>query len=114
MTKKYLMRLTAILCCAMTAAMFTACTDIIDNPVVDPVKPDVKKYVERLVPVIDPKGEAQGTVTLRFYEDMPNVAYVSISNFQGIMYPGTTVQVTKTADNQDDVMKVSLDRKSVV
>lgn len=100
MTKKYLMRLTAILCCAMTAAMFTACTDIIDNPVVDPVKPDVKKYVEHLVPVIDPKGEAQGTVTLRFYEDMSNVAYVSISNFQGIMYPGTTVQVTKTADNQ--------------
>ena len=30
---------------------------------------------------------------------MPSVAYVSVSNFQSIMYPGTTVQVTKTADN---------------
>ena len=31
---------------------------------------------------------------------MPSVAYVSISNFQSIMYPGTTVQVVKTAEHQ--------------
>ena len=53
-------------------------------------------YEERVVSVIDPQGEAKGTVKLRFYSDMPNVAYVSISNFQSIMYPGTTVQVVKT------------------
>ena len=30
---KYLMRLATVLCCAMTMAVFTACTDAIDNPV---------------------------------------------------------------------------------
>ena len=53
-----------------------------DNPGVGPDKPTVKDYSERMVPVIDPKGASQGTVMLRFYNDMPNVAYVSISNFQ--------------------------------
>ena len=52
-----------------------------------------KKYVERLVPVVDPKNNPQGTVMLRFYDDMPNVAYVSVSRFQEIIYPGTTIQV---------------------
>ena len=71
-----------------------------DNPVTGPDTPEVKNYQEHLVPVIDPKGESQGSVMLRFYNDMPNVAYVSISNFQRIMYPGTTVQVVKTAPGQ--------------
>ena len=33
MTKKYLMTLAAIFCCAMTMAFFTACSDNDDNPV---------------------------------------------------------------------------------
>jgi len=53
-----------------------------------------------MVPVVDPKGASQGTLMLRFYNDMPNVAYVSISNFQQMMYPGTTVQVVPTGDHQ--------------
>ena len=32
MTKKYLMKLAAVLCCAMTMAVLTACTDNGDNP----------------------------------------------------------------------------------
>ena len=32
MTKKYLMKLAAVLCCAMTMAVLTACTDNDDNP----------------------------------------------------------------------------------
>lgn len=80
--------------------ILTSCVDSHDNPVVGPDVPEVKDYVERLVPVVDPRGEAQGTVMLRFYNDMPSVAYVSISDFQSIMYPGTTVMVTKTAPNQ--------------
>ena len=79
--------------------LLSACTDE-DNPIINPDKPDVKNFVERLVPVVDPQGGSQGMVMLRFYNDMPNVAYVSISNFQRIMYPGTTVQVTRTAPNQ--------------
>jgi len=86
--------------CLLVALFVLSACSIDDNPVPEPVNPNQKGYVERLVPVVDPNGESQGTVTLRFYNDMPNVAYVSISNFQRIMYPGTTVQVTKTADNQ--------------
>ena len=71
-----------------------------DNPATDPDTPVVKNYSERLVPVIDPKGASQGTLMLRFYNDMPNVAYVSISNFQQMMYPGTTVQVVPTGEHQ--------------
>ena len=78
----------------------TSCRDESDNPVVNPDVPVVKDYVERIVPVVDPANKPQGTVTLRFYNDMPSVAYVSISNFQRIMYPGTTVDVVKTAPNQ--------------
>jgi hypothetical protein len=89
----YMMAIVVIGC-----RLLSACA-VEDNPVVNPDKPEVKNYVERMVPVVDPKGEAQGTVMLRFYDDMPNVAYVSISNFQSIMYPGTTVQVSKTAPN---------------
>lgn len=85
-----------------TILVLTACSNM-DNPIIDPVNPvnpEVKNYVERLVPVMDPNNNPQGSVILRFYDDMPSVAYVSISNFQSIMYPGTTVQVSKTADNQ--------------
>ena len=78
----------------------TSCRDESDNPVVNPDVPVMKDYVERIVPVVDPANKPQGTVTLRFYNDMPSVAYVSISNFQRIMYPGTTVDVVKTAPNQ--------------
>lgn len=77
--------------------LLSACSED-DNPVIGPDSPEVKNYVERMVPVINPKGEALGVVMLRFYDDMPNVAYVSISNFQSMMYPGTTVQVAKTTD----------------
>ena len=71
-----------------------------DNAVVDPVNPEVKDYVERLVPIVDPQGSPQGSVILRFYNDMPSVAYVSVGNFQGIMCPGTTVTAVKTAPDQ--------------
>ena len=93
------LHLRQLLCLLVALFVLSACS-IDDNPVPEPINPNQKGYVERLVPVVDPNGESQGTVTLRFYNDMPNVAYVSISNFQRIMYPGTTVQVTKTADNQ--------------
>ena len=52
-----------------------------------------KNYVERLYPVVDPMNNTLGTVKLRFYNDMPTVAYISVSHFQEMMYPGTTIQV---------------------
>jgi hypothetical protein len=81
-----------------TLYVMTACS-VEDSPVRDPFTPEEENFVERMVPVVDPAGKSQGMVSLRFYHDKPNVAYVSISNFQSIMYPGTTVQVSQTAPN---------------
>ncbi len=94
--------LAAIIVCGLAPVTMASCTTDIDNPVVTPdvPKPEVKDYVERMYPVVDPQNSPQGMVMLRFYNDMPSVAYVSISNFQSIMYPGTTVQVVKTAEHQ--------------
>ena len=39
----------------------------------------------------------RSTATLRFYDDMPNVAYISASAFHEIMWPGTTVSLTQYA-----------------
>ena len=89
--------LVAIIVCGLTSVTITSCITDSDNPV---VTPDVPNYVERFYPVVDPQNIPQGMVMLRFYNDMPSVAYVSISNFQSMMYPGTTVQVVKTAEHQ--------------
>ena len=78
--------------------LLTACT-VNDNPVIIPDE-GAKDYVERMVPVVDPQNNPQGVLTLRFYEDMPSVAYVDISKFQTMIYPGTTVSVAKTAHNR--------------
>ena len=68
--------------------LLTACS-IDDNPIADPVySVEEAFYAERLVPVVDPQGTAQGTVRLRFYDDMPNVAYVSITAHHVSWYDG--------------------------
>ena len=59
-----------------------------------------RNFVEHMVPVVNPQNESRGVITLRFYNDMPHVAYVDVSNFQSMMFPGTTIQTYKTADNQ--------------
>ena len=78
----------------------TSCVDNQDNPGGGGGGDKDKKYVERLDPVVDPEGNALGTVMLRFYQDMPNVAYISVSHFQEMMYPGTTVQVQNVGDGK--------------
>ena len=82
--------------------VLTACVEK-DNPV-NPSVPEPQtaenNYVERLVPVVDPNGEAQGTVMLRFYDDMPSVAYINVSLFQAMMYPGTTIQTQALGESR--------------
>ena len=98
--------LAAMITCGLASVTMTSCTTGIDNPVVIPDVPDVdvKDYVDRMVSVVDPQNKPQGVVTLRFYDDMPSVAYVSISNFQSMIYPGTTVQVVTTAEGQYELI----------
>ena len=56
-------------------------------------------FSTRQVPV-NRGGQDDGTVSLRFYSDMPEVPYISISDFQQLMYPGTTVSVSKRGDGE--------------
>ena len=96
----YLM-LTLMLTCG-----FVACDDddLSKDPEIptqeDTETPEKLYYKERLVPVVTPQNESCGVITLRFYRDMPFVPYVNVSNFQSMMFPGTTIQTYKTADNQ--------------
>lgn len=45
-------------------------------------------------------GEEDGTVTLLFYDDMPTVPYIDVSDFQKLMLPGTSIEVTKTGEGE--------------
>ena len=58
-------------------------------------KPDGGAYTERVVPVVT-KVAPDREVTLRFYEDMPEVAYISAADFQSIVLPGSVMTVTHT------------------
>lgn len=77
----------------------TACTDKIDNPVTPPetVDPadDQTAFTVKHVPV-NRCGQQDGTVAIRFYEDMPSVPYISVADFQNVVLPGSTFKVTKT------------------
>ena len=61
--------------------------------------PDGGSYTERVVPVVT-KIAPDGQVTLRFYNSMPNVAYISAADFQSIVLPGSTMTVTHTGAGQ--------------
>ena len=63
-----------------------------DEGAVDPTK-----YFTKQVPV-NRGGQDGGNVTLRFYDDMPSVAYISVADFQELMLPGTTITVTKNGE----------------
>ena len=79
--------------------LLTSCTDIIDNPVTTPVTDepadDQTAFTVKQVPV-NRCGQQDGTVAIRFYEDMPSVPYISVADFQKVVLPGSTFKVTKT------------------
>ena len=75
----------------------TACSPRLysaQNQVADE-KPDGGAYTERVFPVVT-KVAPDSKVTLRFYEDMPDVAYISAADFQSIVLPGSVMKVTHT------------------
>ena len=76
-------------------------------------QPDGGSYTERVVPVVT-KIAPDSQVTLRFYDDMPNVAYISAADFQSIVLPGSVMKVTHTGageytlTNADATAKVNV------
>ena len=89
--------LAAILTCGLQVVTLTSCIDSLDNPV-KPLNPDEQTaFTTKPLPV-NRYGEASGTVNVRFYDDMPSVPYISVSDFQNLVKPGTTINVTKTGD----------------
>ena len=91
---------------ALLGLSLTACVDSEDNPV-DPGQEtatgddasDKAPFKVAQVSVND-NGKSTKTVALRYYDDMPNVAYISVSDFQNMLVPGKGIRVNKTAASQ--------------
>ena len=49
---------------------------------------------------VNDNGQSTKTVVLRYYEDMPHVAYIAVADFQKMLMPSKSIQVTKTAASQ--------------
>lgn len=85
-----------ILTCGLQGVTLTSCVDSVDNPV--PVNPgEQTTFTTKQLPV-NRYGEAIGTVNVRFYDDMPSVPYISVADFQRLLKPGSTINVTKTGE----------------
>ena len=74
-----------------------SCTDNNDNPVDNPQPTPVDagpSYTDKTVDV-NRDGKIYGQVSLRFYSDMPSVAYISVADFHKMMTAGETMTVTR-------------------
>ena len=81
----------------LTIILFAACTDNNDNPG-DPTQlPAIDagpSYTDKTVDV-NRDGNIYGQVSLRFYSDMPSVAYISVADFHKLMTAGDAMKVTR-------------------
>lgn len=64
-------------------------TKVADEPA------DGGSYTEKVFPVVY-KVTPDAQVTLRFYDALPDVPYISVSDFQAIVLPGSTMTVAHT------------------
>lgn len=99
------MKKTDILGLLLTAMALTACVDSVrDNNGGEAF--DTRDegsriaFTERAVPV-NRGGSPAEPVTLRFYEDQPNVAYISASNFHHMMLPHQQLIVNRTGSSYE-------------
>ena len=99
----------------LAALTVVACSPRVYSNRVPDEQPDGGTYTERVVPVVT-KIAPDGEVTLRFYDDMPNVAYISAADFQSIVLPGSVMTVTHTGAgeytlaNADATAKVDINK----
>ena len=89
----------------LAAIALTACVDSVENSNgsdgFDTHDAGSKlAFTEKTVPV-NRGGKEATPVTLRFYEDQPNVAYISASNFHHMMLPQQQLTVNRTGDSYE-------------
>ncbi len=80
--------------------LVTACTDNDDNPSDNTPQSAIDagpSYTDKTVDV-NRDGKAYGQVALRFYSDMPSVAYINIADFHKIMTGGEAMTVTRQGE----------------
>lgn len=93
---KKIVMVAATVVLTMTSTVLISCVDNIDNLASQQETnlDDQTDYTLKQVSV-NRNGQSAGIVTIRFYDDMPNVPYISVSDFQNVVSPGSTVTVTK-------------------
>ena len=89
MKVRFLFLLPLVAAVSCSPRMYSAQNSVPDE------QPDGGSYTERVVPVVT-KIAPDSEVTLRFYDSMPNVAYISVADFQSIVLPGSVMTVTHT------------------
>ena len=87
-------------------SILTGCVDSTDNPV-DPGQETAtgddasdKMPFKVTQTIVNNNGKSTKTVALRYYEDMPHVAYIAVADFQDMLLAGTSIRVSKTAVSQ--------------
>ena len=86
--------------------VLTGCTDSNDDsndPGEEMVTGDDasdKMPFEVVSTVVNNNGIPAQTVALRYYSDMPNVAYIDVSDFQKMLAPYKSIRVSRTAASQ--------------
>lgn len=98
---------------ALVMLLLVSCSPKLQTPknVVPDEQPDGGAYTERVVPVVY-KVIPDGSVTLRFYADMPDVAYISAADFQSTVLPGSTMTVMHSGPGEYTL--VNADASAVV
>ena len=91
---------------ALLGLTLTACVDSTDNPVDPGQETTTGDDASDMMPfqvtqtVVNDNGESTKTVALRYYDDMPHVAYIAIADFQDMLVPNKSIKVSRTAASQ--------------
>ena len=91
---------------ALLGVILTACSDSTDNPddpgqeVITGDDASDKMPFKVTKTTVNDNGKTSKTVTLRYYDDMPHVAYIAVADFQDMLVPSKSISVNKTAASQ--------------
>ena len=91
---------------ALLGLSLTACMDSTDYPIYPGQETATGDDASDKTPFkvtqtkVNDNGKSTQTVDLRYYDDMPHVAYISVSDFQKMLVPSKTIRVNRTAASQ--------------